>query len=137
MGTTFAFHEQSMARQVVRSLADPPTWEAVHLEYSTSGKTGKFYRIYICASEQLAFCQWGSRPADLSPHFGNKGQIKVIDPDDAQKLLFSKLAKGYHRVLEVSCRAPNENPSLVTEYLFGGKGKNISRHIALPLSANY
>ena len=98
---------RSDAWKVVDALSDNIRWHLIHLEFRNSGKTGKFYRIFMPDQDGVdAICQWGARPSLSDPFYGHRGQYKAVSQAQARELLRQKTDKGYHIVMEGSAPAP-------------------------------
>jgi hypothetical protein len=101
---------RSDAWKIVEALSDNITWHVIQLDYPPSGKTGKFYRLYIPDNNSsVALCQWGARPdTSGSWWYGDRGQYKGTTAEKARELLRQKLDKGYRVVAEGIIQAPKD-----------------------------
>lgn len=98
---------RSNSWRVVDALSDAPEWHVIHLEFANSGRTGKFYRVYLCdQSSGGAVTHWGARPVGVDlDGYGDRGQYKPTDARKARELLRAKIDKGYYVVAEGTFRA--------------------------------
>jgi hypothetical protein len=99
---------RSDAWRVVDALSDGVTWHVIHLEYVQSGRTGKFYRIYLPdLPNPTGITHWGARPTfdtGCAYAYGDRGQYKPVPASRAYDLLDQKICKGYRVVAESAFR---------------------------------